>query len=139
MTPHEFPRIFAEGWALPNPTEFLSYFLPLIDPHATFAQPGFPDAHGHPEIERMFRQLFGLIPDLKAIPQRSAVNDGTVFIESQCAGTLGHKPIRFAVCDRFEIRGGLITERQSYSDPLPILAGVLRHPSTWSRLVKTRR
>jgi hypothetical protein len=96
------------------------------------------DAHGSAEVERMFRRLFTLLPDLIATPRRSAIDGGVVFIESDCTGTLGTKPISFSVCDRFVIRDGKLFDRPSYSDPRPVLGAVLRRPSTWTRAVRSR-
>jgi hypothetical protein len=138
VTPDDFPAVFAHGWALPKPEPFLDYFLPLIHDRATFTQPMFPDAHGPGEIERMFRRLFGLFPDLVATPRRSAVHGDIVFIESDCTATLSTKPIGFSVCDRFVIEDGKVFERRSYSDPFPVLGAVLRRPSSWTRAVRSR-
>jgi SnoaL-like domain len=138
MTPEELPAVFGQGWALPKPQPFLDHFLPLIHPQATFTQPMFSVAHGPAEVERMFRRLFTLLPDLIATPRRSAVSDDVVFIESDCTGTLGAKAISFSVCDRFVIRDGKLFDRCSYSDPRPVLGAVLRRPSTWARAVRSR-
>jgi limonene-1,2-epoxide hydrolase len=119
VTPAEFPALFAEGWALPKPEAFLDYFLPKIDADATFRQPMFPDAHGPAQIERMFRQLFGLFPDLAGTVRRSAVAGDIVFIESGFTAALGRKIVRFDVCDRFTIRNGKVADRRSFSDPSP--------------------
>jgi limonene-1,2-epoxide hydrolase len=138
LNPEDFPGVFAQGWALPKPEPFLDHFLPLIHQQATFVQPMFPDAHGPAEIERMFRRLFGLFPDLIATPRRSAIDGDIVFIESDCAATLGAKPIRFFVCDRFVIDEGKLYERRSYSDPVPMLRAVLSRPTSWIRAVRSR-
>lgn len=138
MTAEEFPAIFAEGWALPKPGPFLDYFLPLIHGQAAFVQPMFPVARGPAEIERMFRRLFALLPDLIAEPRRHAVHGNAVFIESNCTATLGTKPVRFSVCDRFVIENGKILDRQSYSDPTAMILAVLRRPRSWRRAVRSR-
>ena len=138
MTPDEFPEVFARGWALPKPDAFLDYFLPLISPTATFTQPMFPTAHGHQEITRLFRGMFTLMPDMTAIPIRSSAQGDTVFIESDCSATLGGKPVRVPVCDRFTIQQGQIIERRSYSDPLPLTLATLRRPTAWPRVLRSR-
>jgi limonene-1,2-epoxide hydrolase len=138
MTPEEFPAVFGYGWALPKPQPFLDHFLPLIHAHATFTQPMFPDAQGPAEVERMFRRLFTLLPDLVATPRRSAVHGDIVFIESDCTATLGINPISFGVCDRFVIQDDKVFERRSYSDPGPVLRAVLGRPSSWIRAVRSR-
>ena len=139
MTPEEFPNLFAKGWALPKPDQFLDYFLPLIDPEATFTQPMFPMARGHDQIATLFRQLFVLLPDMTATPTRTAAQHDIVFIESDCSATLGRKPVRFSVCDRFQIQDGKVIDRRSYSDSLPLALRTLRRPSAWPRALKARR
>ena len=79
-----------------------------------------------------------LIPDLIARPRRHAVNGQTVFLESVCEGTLGRKPIRFSVCDRFVIRDGQIAERHSYTDPTVLTRAVLSRPNSWARAMRAR-
>jgi len=138
MKPADLPAIFAEGWDLPKPDPFLDYFRPLIHRAATFTQPMFADAHGRDEVERMFRRLFVLFPDLSAEPIRSAVVDDVVFIESTCTATLGRKPFRFSVCDRFVIEDGQILERRSFSDPTSAVFAVLRRPTSWPRVIRSR-
>jgi hypothetical protein len=138
VRPTDFPAIFAEGWALPKPDQFLDFFRPLIHHEATFAQPMFADAHGLEDIERMFRRLFVLFPDLEAEPLRSAVFNDTVFIESECSGRLSHKPFQFSVCDRFVIDDGKIVDRRSFSDPTSAVFAVLRRPTSWPRLIRSR-
>ncbi|WP_433473967.1 nuclear transport factor 2 family protein [Spirillospora sp. CA-142024] len=138
MTPHDFPAVFAEGWALPKPGAFLDHFLPLIHSEAVFTQPMFPDAHGIAAVDDLFRRLFVLFPDLTLTVRRSAVDGDTVFIESDCTATLGRGPVAFPVCDRFVIDGGTIRARRSFSDPLPVLLTGLRRPSGWPRLLRAR-
>jgi limonene-1,2-epoxide hydrolase len=137
MRPEDFPAVFAEGWALPKPGPFLDYFRPLIHDQATFTQPMFTTARGPGDIERMFRRLFALFPDLRADPQRSAVHGDNVFIESDCTATLGRKPVHFPVCDRFVIDNGKILNRRSYSDPTPVLVATLRRPTSWPRSLRS--
>lgn len=135
MTPEDFPKAFADGWAKSKPGPFLDYFLPLLHPNVTFEQPMLPVATGPRQVEQMFRRLFALLPDLTAFPRHFAVDGEVVFIESDCDATIGRKPVHFTVCDRFLIRDGLIVERCSYSDSLPFLLTSLRRPSSWPRLL----
>jgi limonene-1,2-epoxide hydrolase len=138
VNPDEFPAVFTEGWALPKPDAFLDYFLPLIATDAVFIQPAFPNAHGHNEIARMFRRLFTLFPDLTATPESSAVAGDTVLICSTCATTIGRRVVEFDVCDRFVIHDGKIALRRSYSDPTATTLQLVRHPTAWPRVIKSR-
>src|SRR5262249_29431806 len=133
LTPAEFVEVFAQGWALPKPEPFLDHFRPFVHPDATFVQPMFPIARGVDGFERLFRQLFAQLPDLTATVRNSAVGVDTVYIESLFTGTLGRKPVRFDACDRFRISGGLVIERRSFADPLPVLLATLRRPTSWPR------
>jgi limonene-1,2-epoxide hydrolase len=139
MTPEDFPEVFATGWALAKPDAFLEYFLPVIAEDAVFSQPSFPDARGHAEIAKMFRQLFTLFPDLTATPEHIAVAGDTVFIESTCATTIGQRTIQFSVCDRFVIRDGKIQQRRSHSDPISTMVALARNPRAWARVIRSRR
>jgi limonene-1,2-epoxide hydrolase len=138
MTPDDFPELFATGWALSKPDAFLDFFLPMIADDAVFSQPSFPDARGHAEIARMFRQLFTLFPDLTPSSQRSAVAGDTVFIESICATTIGRRTVEFPVCDRFVIRDDKIWQRRSHSDPIPTMVALARSPQAWARAIRSR-
>jgi hypothetical protein len=66
-------------------------------------------------------------------------DEHTVFIEFHLMGTLGGRPVRLHVCDRFSLEGGLVTERHSFFDPAPLLFTALRKPRTLLRLVTLRR
>ena len=136
MTADDLPALFAEGWALPKPDAFLGFFVPLIHPEARFARPLLPVAVGRIEIDRMFRRLFRLPPDLTAVPVLHALRANVVFIESECEVVLGGRTVAFSVCDRFAIQDRLIVERRSYLDPLPVALATLRRPRSWARLMQ---
>jgi hypothetical protein len=138
VTTEDFLSIFAQGWALPKPDGFLDHFMPMVHRNATFTQPGFTAAVGHDQIQRMFRRLFTLLPDLNTVPTRSATCGDDVFIESECRATLGGAMVAFSLCDPFCDQGGLITERRSFSDSTPLLLAALGRPTGWVRLVRPR-
>jgi hypothetical protein len=54
-----------------------------------------------------------------------------LFIELRLRGTLGGRPIAWTVVDRFRLRDGKATERQSYFDPAPLVKAVLTRPKAW--------
>ena len=139
MTPKEFPKVFATGWALPKPDGFLEFFIPMIASDAVFVQPSFGEARGPVQVAHMFRQLFTLFPDLATTPRHSAVSGDIVFIESICTATVGSQPIQFSVCDRFVIRDGQIHERMSHSDAVPTALAIARSPRAWPRAIRSKR
>ena len=60
-----------------------------------------------------------------------------VYIELTLRGTLGGHPIAWRVCDRTTLRDGLVIERESYFDPLPLLRAIHTRPRAWPALVRT--
>ena len=49
-------------------------------------------------------------------------------IEIRLHGTLGGRPLAWTAVDRLVLRDGLIAERHSYFDPLPLLGALLKRP-----------
>jgi limonene-1,2-epoxide hydrolase len=137
LTPALFVDKFAEGWRLPKPGAFLDYFRPLMHPEVTFTQPLFAEVHGVDGFDTLFTQTFGLLPDLAATVQRSTTDDRTAVIESACTTRLGRKIFYFDVCDRFTIEDGLVIQRRSYFDPVPLLLATLRSPTAWPRVARS--
>jgi ketosteroid isomerase-like protein len=114
---------FAEGWRAPASADaFADHFQPWFHPGIRLIQPGVPRLVG----ERAFRErfagpLFALIPDLHGQVERAAVGVDCAYIELTLRGTLGGRPVCWRVCDRTTLRNGLVVERESYFDPLPLL------------------
>jgi limonene-1,2-epoxide hydrolase len=137
LTPALFVDRFAEGWRLPKPGAFLDYFRPLMHPAVTFTQPLFPEVHGVEGFDRLFTQMFDLLPEFTVTVQRSATDDRTAVLESACTTRLGRKTLHFDVCDRFTIEDGLVIQRRSYFDPVPLLLATLRSPTAWPRVARS--
>lgn len=130
---------FAEGWRAPaGADEFADHFLPWFDPGIRLVQPGLPMLVGERAFrERFARPLFQLIPDLHGQVKRSAVSADCVYIELTLRGTLGGHPVCWRVCDRTRLRNGLVVERESYFDLLPLLRAILTRPRAWPALART--
>jgi len=132
---------FAEGWLAPASADaFADHFQPWFDPHIRLRQPLLATLVGHQAFrERFARPLFALIPDLEGQVERFALGADCVYIELTLRGTLGGGPIAWRACDRASLRDGLVVERESYFDPLPLLRAILTRPRAWPALVRTRR
>jgi len=132
---------FAEGWQAPTSADaFADHFQPWFDPHIRLIQPQLPTLVGHHNFqERFARPLFALIPDLHGQVERSAVGADCAYIELTLRGTLGGRPVAWRVCDRTTLRDGLVVERESYFDPLPLLRAILTRPRAWPALARARR
>jgi ketosteroid isomerase-like protein len=127
---------FTEGWRAPASAEaFVDHFEPWFDPHIRLIQPQLRTLIGHQAFRDHFaRPLFALIPDLSGQVERFAIGADFAYIELTLSGTLGGQPIAWRVCDRATLRDGLVVERESYFDPIPLLRAILTRPRTWPAL-----
>ena len=133
-------RGFEEGWRAPNgPVGLAAHFGPMVDPEVRLIQPQMPLLVGREGLlEGFARPLFELIPDVHAAVEKWAVRDDVAFIEIRLEGTLGGRPISLRVVDRVTLRDGVAIERESYTDPIPLLLAVLRRPRAWPRFLRTQ-
>lgn len=131
-------RGFEEGWRSPDgPDGLARHFGPMVDPDVRLIQPQMPLLVGREGLlEGFAKPLFALIPDVHAVVEDWAVRGDVAFIEIRLEGTLGGKPIALRVVDRITLRDGVAVERGSYTDPLPLLAAVLRRPRAWPRFLR---
>jgi ketosteroid isomerase-like protein len=130
----------AEGWLAPASADaFADHFQPWFDPQVRLIQPQLPTMVGHRAFrERFARPLFALIPDLHGQVERSAVGADCAYVELTLQGTLGGRPVAWRACDRATLRAGVVVERESYFDPLPLLRAVLTRPRAWPALARTQ-
>jgi ketosteroid isomerase-like protein len=111
----------------------------MLAPEIRLIQPQLPTLVGHQAFREQFVEpLFGLIPDLHGEVERWASRGDTLYIELTLRGTLGRRPLSWRVCDRITLRDGRAVERESYFDPSPLLAAVLRTPRAWPRFLRLR-
>ncbi|TMM19217.1 MAG: nuclear transport factor 2 family protein [Actinobacteria bacterium] len=129
---------FVEGWRAPTgPDAFAAHFRPMLAPDVRLIQPRLPDVTGPQAFEDEFvRPLFRLIPDLRGEVERWAAQGEVLYIELTLRGTLGGQPVSWRVCDRVTLRDGLAVERESYFDPVPLLAAVAARPRAWLPFVR---
>jgi ketosteroid isomerase-like protein len=139
MTPEEFIDEFVEGWTKPIPEGFVAHFGAMSHPDVEARQPLLPTARGREAYLQSFRNVFAVMPDFHPEVVTSAISGDTVFIASRVTATLGGRKIALDVCDRFELRDGLIYRRQAYFDPTPIVVGVLLRPWLLPRVLRGMR
>ena len=130
---------FTEGWRKPD----LRVLLPS---HRAAAGSGRADGAaarrappGHDAFCRNIATLFAAMPDVHANVLDWRGDERTVFIEFHLQGTLGGRPLRLHVTDRFTQEDGLVTERVSFFDPAPLLVAALRNPRALLALATMRR
>jgi ketosteroid isomerase-like protein len=79
-------------------------------------------------LRRLFEPLFKAIPDLVGDLKRWGETADGVFIELTLHGHLGGRPVEWTVADRIILEDGMIRERRSYFDPVPLLRAVALRP-----------
>lgn len=126
----DFVSRFADAWATPSPDGFEALFCP--DVH--LVQPLLPNARGIPAAGASMSRLFRMMPDAHGEVLDSGAAGDTVFIELRLAGTFGGHLLQWDVVDRITLRDGLIAERVSYFDPLPLILAMACRPRGWPHL-----
>ena len=97
-----------------------------------------PTAEGADACLEQLAGIFRLIPDLRAEVHRGEVSAGQAFIEFTLSGTFAGRPLAWRAVDRFTLVDGLIVERVSYFDSLPLILTLLRRPTGWLHWFKSR-
>jgi hypothetical protein len=119
---------FTEAWRNPAYESFCRHVVPRLAPDARMVQPLVKPHRGHDAFCRNIATLFTAMPDVHGRVLDWRGDERTVFIEFHLIGTVGGRPVRLHVCDRFSLDGGLVTERHSFFDPAPLLVATLRSP-----------
>jgi ketosteroid isomerase-like protein len=133
-TPAEFVDRFAAGWRDPSPEAF----MPILHDDVRMIQPLMPDLTGYEGLRRFLNGTLALIPDLRGEVVRWGAQGDDLFVELRMHGTLGGRPIAWNVVDRFRLREGKATERETYFDPAPIARAVLTRPRAWPAFVRSQ-
>jgi ketosteroid isomerase-like protein len=131
---------FIEGWRAPaGPEAFAAHFREMLAPDVRLIQPQLPAVTGLRGFEEQFvRPLFALIPDVRGEVERWAARGETLYIELTLRGSLGGRPLTWRVCDRVTLRDGLAVERESYFNPGPLIAALIRTPRVWAPFLRLR-
>jgi ketosteroid isomerase-like protein len=124
---HEFASRFVAAWARPS----IDGFCAILAPDVRLVQPLAPTIVGHAAFRKQFGQLFELIPDLHGEVTGHTADGNVIHIDMTLRGTLAGKPIEWDLCDRITLADGLVAERISYFDPLPLLTAIATRPRAW--------
>jgi ketosteroid isomerase-like protein len=138
--PAAWVEAFREGWRAPaGPREFAEHFQALLAPEVRLVQPGLPPLLGHRAFSEGFvAPLFALFDGLRGEIENWAARGEILYIELTLRGTLAGKPVSWRVCDRVTLREGLAIERESYTDPTPVIRALLTRPGAWPRYLRIR-
>jgi ketosteroid isomerase-like protein len=132
-TGSEFVDRFESAWATSNPDRLAE----LLADDVVLIQPTMPVARGKAAAREGFARLLRMVPDLHVVVHGWAERDDTVFIEFTLTGTFGGKEVAWPAVDRITLRDGLIAERVSYFDSVPVNAQMLTRPRGWGRLLRS--
>ncbi len=131
----DFAARFAEYWRAPTPGG-LSLVLAK---RVRLVAPMTPVTETLAEGQRVFADLFELIPDLTGELHRWGATDDGVLIEFTLSGSLGTRPISWHAVDRFVIgEDGLATERVNYFDSMPVVLAAATRPRAWPAFLRSR-
>jgi len=126
----EFVEFFADGWRIgaTQPERFFAHFGGRLTAAAVMIQPLSRVFRGPQGLRALFGPLFGVMPDLRGEVVRWGATEDGVLIELALRGTLRGRPVEWTTVDRIILREGVIAERRSYFDPLPLLRALLSRP-----------
>jgi ketosteroid isomerase-like protein len=133
----QFVAFFEELWAVgsSDPERFFAMLAERTNPDALLTQPMAAPARGPAGQREIFGPLFEAIPDLRVDVIRWGATPDGALLEIRLHGTLGGRPVAWEAVDRFEVRGGHITARHSYFDPLPLVRAMALAPRTSAKLL----
>ena len=136
----ELVAFFAEGWRIgaSDPERFYAHFGSRFTPDALLTQPLAAPARGPRGLRELFAPIFAAMPDFGVEVLRWGPTEDGAMIEIRLRGTLSGRPITWTAVDRLVLRDGLIAERHSYFDPLPLLRALLRSPRVLWAVLRSR-
>ena len=83
-----------------------------------------------------FARLLALFPGIRGEVLRWSTEGDLLMIEMRMTVPAGSRPLVWDLVDRIELDDGLVQERITYMDSLPIVLGVLTRPSLWAAMAR---
>ncbi len=136
----EFVAHFAAGWAIgaTDPEAFYAHFADRCHPDVLMVAPLLPPQRGPRAIPAQLGPVFAAVPDLKAEVRGWGETPDGVLIEIRLRGHIDGKPIEWDAVDKIVLEDGLVRERTSYFDSVPLMRALALHPPTALTLLKAR-
>jgi hypothetical protein len=131
----DFVERFQAAWARPTAEGLAA----ICHPEVRLGQPLMRELRGRAAVAAGFGELLRAMPDLRGDVERWSREGQLVFIELTLSGTLSGRRVSWTVVDRILLEDGLVRERISYFDPLPLVLGSLRAPRSWRRFIRLMR
>ncbi|HEY7150173.1 MAG TPA: nuclear transport factor 2 family protein [Solirubrobacterales bacterium] len=127
-----FVEKFIAAWADPT----VEKLQELTHPDVVLEQPMMPRMVGKEGAREGFGRLLALFPGLRGEVLRWSAEGNLLMIEMRLTVPAGSRPLAWDLVDRIELDGGLVRERITYMDSLPIVLGVLRRPALWAAMAR---
>lgn len=133
-----FVREFVEHYADPEKlAEVADRVADVTHRHARFVQPYlmYPPGVGLDALRRQFRRWLRAVPGVRGRVVRWAARGDSVFIELEVIAFADRRPYYWRTLERMSFRDGLIVERRTVTDPLPLFGQFALRPHTWPNMV----
>lgn len=127
-----FVEKFIAAWSDPT----VERLQELTHPDVVLEQPMMPRMAGKEAAREGFGRLLSLFPGIRGDVLRWSAEDNLVLIEMRMIVPAGSRPLEWDLVDRIELEGGLVRERITYMDSLPIVVGVLTRPALWPTMAR---
>ncbi|WP_414945605.1 AfsR/SARP family transcriptional regulator [Amycolatopsis sp. cmx-11-32] len=134
-----FVDAFVQGWRAPaDADELADHFDPWLHADYRFTQPLIraPGSGRSAFREKFARPIFSLCSDVRGSVESWAHRDGMLFIAFRLDVTVGRRRVRLRVCDQVLLDDGLVAERHTHLDVVPLLSAILRSPRLWWRVAR---
>jgi hypothetical protein len=128
----DFVRRFAAAWADPSPERLGA----LAHPDVLLRQPMMRPIRGAAAWREAVRDLLDMAPDIRGEVLRWAASGPDLFVELTLRATFARRPYQWTLVDRIRLEEGLVRERVSYFDPLPLMLEGLKRPSRLPRSLR---
>ncbi len=127
-----FVEKFIAAWSDPT----VERLQELTHDEVVLEQPMMLRMVGKEAAREGFGRLLGLFPGIRGEVLRWSAEDSLVLIEMRMTVPAGSRPLEWDLVDRIELEGGLVRERITYMDSLPIVLGVLTRPALWPAMAR---
>jgi limonene-1,2-epoxide hydrolase len=127
-----FVERFIAAWADPK----VEKLQELTHDDAVLVQPMMPRMVGREAAREGFGRLLALFPGIHGEVLRWSAEGNELMIEMRMTVPAGSRPLAWDLVDRIELEGGLVRERITYMDSLPIVLGVLTRPALWAAMAR---
>jgi hypothetical protein len=127
-----FVEKFIAAWGDPS----VEKLQELTHDDVVLVQPMMPLMVGREAAREGFGRLLALFPGIHGEVLRWSAEGDLVMIEMRMTVPAGQRPLAWDLVDRIELEGGLVRERITYMDSLPIVLGVLARPTLWAAMAR---